>query len=227
MEKIVILENVYKYIKNKKILENISFFVKKGEIFGILGPDGSGKTTILKIISNLLKPDKGKVEVYGKISFVPSYFNLYPDLKVNENLEFIREIYEIDKDIFLKNKEELLKITGLKEFEKNFAGNLSGGMKKKLLLISGILPNPDIIILDEITTGLDPVSRKEIWEFLINYKNEKTIIFSTPYFKEGEKAERIIYLKEGNIEYYGNPKKIIEEKGVSSLEKAFLKYDRS
>jgi len=223
MEKIVILENVYKYIKNKKILENISFFVKKGEIFGILGPDGSGKTTILKIISNLLKPDKGKVEVYGKISFVPSYFNLYPDLKVNENLEFIREIYEIDKDIFLKNKEELLKITGLKEFEKNFAGNLSGGMKKKLLLISGILPNPDIIILDEITTGLDPVSRKEIWEFLINYKNEKTIIFSTPYFKEGEKAERIIYLKEGNIEYYGNPKKIIEEKGVSSLEKAFLK----
>jgi len=227
MEKILILENVYKYIKNKNILENISFFVKRGEIFGILGPDGSGKTTILKIISNLLKPDKGKIEVYGKICFVPSYFNLYPDLKVYENLEFIREIYGIDKKNFLKNKEELLKITKLKEYEKTIAGNLSGGMKKKLLLISGILPNPDIIILDEIGAGLDPVSRKEIWEFLINYKNEKTIIFSTPYFKEGEIAERIIYLKEGKIEYYGSPKKIIEEKGVSSLEKAFLKYDRS
>jgi ABC-2 type transport system ATP-binding protein len=227
MEKIVILENVFKYIKNKRILEDISFFVKKGEIFGILGPDGSGKTTILKIISNLLKPDKGKVEVYGKISFIPSYFNLYPDLKVYENLEFIREIYEIDKNTFLKNKEELLKITKLKEFEKNIAGNLSGGMKKKLLLISGILPNPDIIILDEITTGLDPVSRKEIWEFLMNYKKQKTIIFSTPYFKEGEKAERIIYLKEGKIEYYGSPEEIIEESKTNSLEKAFLKYDRS
>jgi len=227
MEKIVILENVFKYIKNKRILEDISFFVKKGEIFGILGPDGSGKTTILKIISNLLKPDKGKVEVYGKISFIPSYFNLYPDLKVYENLEFIREIYEIDKNTFLKNKEELLKITKLKEFEKNIAGNLSGGMKKKLLLISGILPSPDIIILDEITTGLDPVSRKEIWEFLMNYKKQKTIIFSTPYFKEGEKAERIIYLKEGKIEYYGSPEEIIEERKTNSLEKAFLKYDRS
>lgn len=228
MEKVVILENAEKFIKKKKILDKISFYVKKGEVFGVLGPDGSGKTTLLKIIAGIIKPDKGKVDVKGKISFVSSEFNLYPDLKLRENLEFIREIYGIDKDEFLVKKERLLKITGLYGFEETLAGNLSGGMKRKLLLISGILPEPEIIVIDEITTGVDPVSRKEIWEFIEKLKGDKTVVFSTPYLKEGERAERILFLEDGRIKYLENPLNIMKRKGVNSLEKAFLRInDRS
>lgn len=228
MEEIVVLKNIGKYFKKKKVLDKISFDVKKGEIFGVLGPDGSGKTTLLEIISGILKPDEGKIEIKGKISFVSSQFNLYPDLKLKENLEFIREIYKIEKKEFLKRKENLLKITGLKEFEDVLAGNLSGGMKRKLLLIAGILPEPDIIVIDEITTGVDPLSRREIWEFIKNFKKEKTIIFSTPYLNEGERANRIIFLEEGKIKYFETPLNIMKEYGVDSLERAFLKInDRS
>lgn len=225
MEEIIVLKNIGKYFKKKKVLDKISFNVKKGEIFGVLGPDGSGKTTLLKIISGIIKPDEGKIEIKGKISFVSSDFNLYPDLKLKENLEFIREIYKIEKKEFLNRKENLLEITGLKEFEDVLAGNLSGGMKRKLLLIAGILPEPDIIVIDEITTGIDPLSRKEIWEFIKNFKKEKTIIFSTPYLNEGERADRIIFLEDGKIKYFETPLNIMKEYKVDSLEKAFLKIN--
>ncbi|MEO0263551.1 MAG: ABC transporter ATP-binding protein [candidate division WOR-3 bacterium] len=228
MEKIIVLKNIGKYFKKKKVLDKISFYVKKGEIFGVLGPDGSGKTTLLRIIAGIIKPDEGEIEIKGKISFVSSNFNLYPDLKLRENLEFIREIYNIEKNEFLKRKEKLLEITELKGFEDVFAGNLSGGMKRKLLLIAGILPEPDIILIDEITTGIDPLSRKEIWEFIENLKGDKTIIFSTPYLNEGERAERIIFLEDGKIKFFESPLNIMKEYKVDSLEKAFLKInDRS
>ncbi|MEO0266656.1 MAG: ABC transporter ATP-binding protein [candidate division WOR-3 bacterium] len=228
MEKIIVLKNIGKYFKKKKVLDKISFYVKKGEIFGVLGPDGSGKTTLLRIIAGIIKPDEGEIEIKGKISFVSSNFNLYPDLKLKENLEFIGEIYNIEKNEFLKRKEKLLEITELKGFEDVFAGNLSGGMKRKLLLIAGILPEPDIILIDEITTGIDPLSRKEIWEFIENLKGDKTIIFSTPYLNEGERAERIIFLEDGKIKFFESPLNIMKEYKVDSLEKAFLKInDRS
>ncbi|MEO0233138.1 MAG: ABC transporter ATP-binding protein [candidate division WOR-3 bacterium] len=228
MEKIIVLKNIGKYFKKKKVLDKISFYVKKGEIFGVLGPDGSGKTTLLRIIAGIIKPDEGEIEIKGKISFVSSNFNLYPDLKLKENLEFIGEIYNIEKNEFLKRKEKLLEITELKGFEDVLAGNLSGGMKRKLLLIAGILPEPDIILIDEITTGIDPLSRKEIWEFIENLKGDKTIIFSTPYLNEGERAERIIFLEDGKIKFFESPLNIMKEYKVDSLEKAFLKInDRS
>ncbi len=228
MEKIIVLKNIGKYFKKKKVLDKISFYVKKGEIFGVLGPDGSGKTTLLRIIAGIIKPDEGEMEIKGKISFVSSNFNLYPDLKLKENLEFVREIYNIEKNEFLKRKEKLLEITELKGFEDVLAGNLSGGMKRKLLLIAGILPEPDIILIDEITTGIDPLSRKEIWEFIENLKGDKTIIFSTPYLNEGERAERIIFLEDGKIKFFESPLNIMKEYKVDSLEKAFLKInDRS
>lgn len=228
MEKIIVLKNIGKYFKKKKVLDKISFYVKKGEIFGVLGPDGSGKTTLLRIIAGIIKPDEGEIEIKGKISFVSSNFNLYPDLKLRENLEFIREIYNIEKNEFLKRKEKLLEITELKGFDDVLAGNLSGGMKRKLLLIAGILPEPDIILIDEITTGIDPLSRKEIWEFIENLKGDKTIIFSTPYLNEGERAERIIFLEDGKIKFFESPLNIMKEYKVDSLEKAFLKInDRS
>ncbi|MEO0259354.1 MAG: ABC transporter ATP-binding protein [candidate division WOR-3 bacterium] len=228
MEKIIVLKNIGKYFKKKKVLDKISFYVKKGEIFGVLGPDGSGKTTLLRIIAGIIKPDEGEIEIKGKISFVSSNFNLYPDLKLKENLEFIREIYNIEKNEFLKRKEKLLEITELKGFDDVLAGNLSGGMKRKLLLIAGILPEPDIILIDEITTGIDPLSRKEIWEFIENLKGDKTIIFSTPYLNEGERAERIIFLEDGKIKFFESPLNIMKEYKVDSLEKAFLKInDRS
>lgn len=225
MEEIIVLRNVGKFIKRKKVLDKISFSIERGEVFGVLGPDGSGKTTLLKIIAGILKKDEGEIFVRGKVSFVSADFNLYPDLKLKENLEFIREIYEIKKEKFFKNAKRLLEITGLSEFEDTLSGNLSGGMKRKLLLISGILPEPDIIVIDEITTGIDPVSRKEIWDFINNYRGKKTIIFSSPYLREGEKADRIIFLEDGKIKYLGNPLKIMEEKGASSLEEAFLKIN--
>ncbi len=225
MEEILVLKNIGKYFKKKKVLDKVSFDVKKGEIFGILGPDGSGKTTLLKIIAGIIKQDEGEIEINGKISFVSSDFNLYPDLKLKENLEFIREIYEIEKNKFLERKKYLLEMTGLKGFEEVLAGNLSGGMKRKLLLVSGFLPEPEITLIDEITTGIDPLSRKEIWEFIKKLKGDKTIIFSTPYLNEGERAERIIFLENGNIKHFENPIRVMEKYGVNSLEKAFLKIN--
>jgi ABC-2 type transport system ATP-binding protein len=200
-------------------LDDITFSVGESEIFGFIGPDGAGKTTLFRIITTLLLPDKGKMEVLGldcvkgsrelrkKIGYMPGRFSLYQDLSVEENLEFyatvfgttVRENYELISDIY----------SHIEPFRKRLAGNLSGGMKQKLALSCALIHKPDLLVLDEPTTGVDAVSRQEFWEMLKKLRSYNiTIVVSTPYMDEAMKCDRVALIQEGKILSINTPELI-------------------
>ncbi len=205
-------ELVKTYGKKNEILavDNVSFSVDEGEIFGLIGPDGAGKTSIFRMLTTLLLPDSGSATVEGfdvvkdykqirnTVGYMPGKFSLYPDLTVEENLVFfatifgttIQENYELIKDIYVQ----------LEPFKKRRAGKLSGGMKQKLALCCALIHKPSVLFLDEPTTGVDPVSRKEFWEMLKRLKAQSiTILVSTPYMDEAAMCDRIALMHGGKI----------------------------
>ena len=209
-------------------LQNISFDVKKGELFGIIGPDGAGKTSLFRILTTLLLADDGKAEVDGfdvvndfkeirkRAGYMPGRFSLYQDLTVAENLEFfasifnttIEENYNLIKDIYIQ----------IEPFKDRRAGKLSGGMKQKLALCCALIHKPSVLFLDEPTTGVDAVSRKEFWDMLKNLKKENiTILVSTPYMDEASLCDRVALIQEGKILSVNIPANIIEEFGRKLL----------
>jgi len=216
----VVVENISKSYEKVKALENISFQVNAGELFGFIGPDGAGKTSLFRIMVSLLVPDEGKATVcgfdvvkdYKKIrniaGYMPGKFSLYQDLTVEENLTFfatifgatIQENYHLVKDIYSQ----------IEPFKDRRAGALSGGMKQKLALSCAMIHKPDILFLDEPTTGVDAVSRKEFWEMLHNLKKAGiTIIVSTPYMDEASLCDRVALIQGGSILNIGTPSEII------------------
>ena len=201
-------------------LKAVSFSVGRGELFGIIGPDGAGKTTLYRILCSLLLPDEGTASVNGydvvsgmkeirrRVGYMPGRFSLYQDLTVEENLRFfatlfgttIEENYDSIKAIY----------TQIEPFRKRRAGALSGGMKQKLALCCALVHQPSVLFLDEPTTGVDPVCRKEFWEMLSQLKErEITIVASTPYLDEVRKCERVAFLSEGCIRGIGTPDEIL------------------
>jgi len=212
------VKNISKSFGKTLALDNISFDVAKGEIFGFIGPDGAGKTTLFRILTTLLMPDTGRAHVLGldvikdykkireSVGYMPGRFSLYQDLTVEENLKFfaaifgttIQENYNLIKDIYIL----------LEPFKKRRAGKLSGGMKQKLALCCALIHRPDLLFLDEPTTGVDPVSRNEFWEMLGHLKNEGiTVLVSTPYMDEAAKCDRIALIQKGKtlgIDTLGN-----------------------
>lgn len=201
-------------------LTDISFEVEKGELFGIVGPDGAGKTTLFRILVTLLLADSGRAfvngsdvvkdyqEIRSKVGYMPGKFSLYQDLSVEENLNFfasifgttVEENYHLIKDIYVQ----------LEPFKKRRAGKLSGGMKQKLALCCALIHRPEVLFLDEPTTGVDTVSRKEFWEMLKRLKAEGiTILVSTPYMDEATLCERIALVQEGQIMSIDTPEGII------------------
>ena len=203
-----------------RALTDISFEVEKGELFGIVGPDGAGKTTLFRILVTLLLADSGQATVNGsdvvkdykdirsKVGYMPGKFSLYQDLSVEENLNFfasifgttVEENYHLIKDIYVQ----------LEPFKRRRAGNLSGGMKQKLALCCALIHRPEVLFLDEPTTGVDTVSRKEFWEMLKRLKAEGiTILVSTPYMDEATLCERIALVQEGQIMSIDTPAGII------------------
>ena len=201
-------------------LKAVSFSVGRGELFGIIGPDGAGKTTLYRILCSLLLPDEGTASVNGydvvsgmkeirrRVGYMPGRFSLYQDLTVEENLRFfatlfgttIEENYDSIKAIY----------TQIEPFRKRRAGALSGGMKQKLALCCALVHQPSFLFLDEPTTGVDPVSRKEFWEMLSQLKErEMTIVASTPYLDEVRMCERVAFLSEGCIRGIGTPDEIL------------------
>lgn len=201
-------------------LKAVSFSVERGELFGIIGPDGAGKTTLYRILCSLLLPDEGTASVNGydvvsgmkeirrRVGYMPGRFSLYQDLTVEENLRFfatlfgttIEENYDSIKGIY----------TQIEPFRKRRAGALSGGMKQKLALCCALVHQPSVLFLDEPTTGVDPVSRKEFWEMLSQLKErEMTIVASTPYLDEVRMCERVAFLSEGRIRSIGTPDEIL------------------
>ncbi|ULQ58508.1 ABC transporter ATP-binding protein [Brucepastera parasyntrophica] len=202
------VSNISKSFGAVKALDNISFNVKKGELYGITGPDGAGKTTLFRILSTLTLADKGGAEVDGldlvkdymkirnRIGYMPGRFSLYTDLTVEENLTFfatvfnttVEENYDLIKDIYHH----------IEPFKKRRAGKLSGGMKQKLALSCALIHKPVVLFLDEPTTGVDPVSRTEFWDMLNNLKEQGiTIIVSTPYMDEAARCDRVALIKNG------------------------------
>jgi len=219
----VVLQNIVKTYNNGhvKAVNDVSFSVEHGELFGLIGPDGAGKTSIFRMLTTLLPPDSGVASVMGfditkdyweirqRVGYMPGKFSLYQDLTVEENLTFfatvfkttIQENYDLIKDIYEQ----------IKPFSKRPAGKLSGGMKQKLALCCALIHKPEVLFLDEPTTGVDVVSRKEFWEMLKRLKAQGiTILVSTPYMDEASMCDRIALIQKGNIMSIDTPQNIID-----------------
>lgn len=222
MDYIVSVKGVSKSYGEVQALKDVCFEVKPGEIFGLIGPDGAGKTTLFRILTTLVLADEGKAEVCGQdvvknykeirrqAGYMPGRFSLYQDLSVEENLTFfatlfnttIRENYALVKGIYQQ----------IEPFKHRRAGKLSGGMKQKLALSCALIHRPSILFLDEPTTGVDPVSRKEFWDMLLKLKQEGlTIIAATPYLNEMKCCDRIAFIREGKIQGIDTPDRILQQ----------------
>ncbi len=214
MSYFVIFENVKKSFNNIKALDNVSISISKGELCAFLGPDGAGKSTFFRSLCGIIDVDDGNIildginlknnkkEVQSKIGYLSQNFSLYTDLTVSENIDFFATIH--NKFNYRKKKEELLRKLNLYDFRDRLAKNLSGGMKQKLALICSLIYDPEILILDEPTNGVDPVSRREFWNIIIeqNLNNQLTILISTPYLDEAELADTVVFMNKGKILFY-------------------------
>lgn len=209
---IIEISNLSKTFGKTCALRDVSFSIKKGEIFGIIGPDGAGKTTLIKILSTLISPSAGKVEILGvdalknkeqvrpKIGYLSQGFSLYGELTVEENIEFFSSIHSASLEEEKEWYEKLLTMTALQPFMNRRAQDLSGGMKQKLSLLCALAKRPEILILDEPTSGVDPISRRELWKIFYDlWKREITIIISTPYLDEAERCTRVAALIDGKL----------------------------
>ena len=207
---VVDIKGVSKRFGTVEALKDINLSVRRGELFGIIGPDGSGKTTLFRILTTLVAPDCGSAVVDGRdvmrdirhirssVGYMPGRFSLYPDLTVAENLEFFASLFGADIE---KNYAVIAPVYDkLKPFANRRAGKLSGGMKQKLALSCALIHNPRILFLDEPTTGVDAVSRREFWDMLEQLKKKGiTIIVSTPYMDEASRCDRIALINQGRI----------------------------
>ena len=218
----IVVHNISKQYRKVQALSGISFSVGKGEIFGLIGPDGAGKTTLFRILTTLILADSGTATLNGwdivqdycrireNVGYMPGRFSLYPTMTVEENLDFfatlfrttIAENYDLIKDIYSQ----------IEPFKDRMAGKLSGGMKQKLALSCALIHRPLVLLLDEPTTGIDPVSRKELWAMLQKLKSEGiTIVVSTPYMDEAMMCDRIAMIQKGSIMTIDTPQGIIDK----------------
>jgi len=244
----IIISEVYKSYKDVVALQGISLEIEKGELFGFIGPDGAGKTTLFRILVTLMLPDKGSARVAGydvirdykkirRISgYMPGRFSLYQDLTVEENLRFfasifktsIEENYDMIRDIYSQ----------IEPFKNRQAGKLSGGMKQKLALSCALIHKPEVLFLDEPTTGVDAVSRKEFWEMLGTLRSKGiTVLVSTPYMDEASLCDRVALIQKGEIMDINTPEAIIQQfpyplaairsNNMSNLVKDLQVYERA
>jgi ABC-2 type transport system ATP-binding protein len=202
-------------------LDAVSFEIARGELFALIGPDGAGKTTFFRLVAGLLEPTSGTVTRAGDVSFglLPQRFSLYEDLTVDENLSLRASLYSVPDAEARPRAAELLERVGMARFGKRLAGALSGGMKQKLSLVAALLSRPGLLLLDEPTTGVDPVSRREFWLVLNELHHEGlTIVVSTPYMDEAEYATRIGFLDDGRLLSIGTREEVVGSYGRPLLE---------
>ena len=221
MGEAISIQHISKSYKDVQAVRDISFEVKKGELFGLIGPDGAGKTTLMRILMTLLIQDEGTASMNGFdvikdykkirniVGYMPGRFSLYQDLTVEENLNFfatvfkttVSENYDLIRDIYIQ----------IEPFKKRLAGKLSGGMKQKLALSCALIHKPEILVLDEPTTGVDAVSRKEFWEMLKKLQEKGiTILVSTPYMDEATLCNRVALMQKGKVLNIDTPRKLVE-----------------
>jgi len=216
----IILDNVTKTYGATVAVDGVTLHVAAGEIFGLVGPDGAGKTTIIRMLTGVLSPTSGRLSVIGesnpetvkdRLGYVPQKFSLYGDLTVMENIRIFGSLYGQDAAEIEERATAILGFTNLLPFKDRLADNLSGGMKQKLALAAGLMHRPAIYFLDEPTTGVDPVSRREFWQMLYRLNKEGTTVFvSTPYMDEAELCTRVAFMHNGRIVACDSPRALRE-----------------
>lgn len=214
-------ENLTKVFNGLPAVDHLTLSVTQGEIFGLVGPDGAGKTTTMRLLTTIMEPSSGEAWVSGlhtvnqaesikeKIGYMSQRFGLYPDLTVLENIEFYADIYGVPRKERETKIDRLLSFSNLIPFKKRHAGNLSGGMKQKLGLACALIHTPEVLFLDEPTNGVDPVSRRDFWRILYQLLREKVTIFvSTAYLDEAERCSRLGLIHNGKLLALGTPDEV-------------------
>jgi len=230
------LEGVSRRLGGTQVLDGLSAEFRPGTLNGLIGPDGAGKTTLLRVIVGLLKPGSGRVvftadgvetpfaAVRPDMAYMPQQQSLYPDLSVDEHLEFFRDLYRIPAPVYAPRRERLLGMTRLKPFTGRPAGQLSGGMYKKLGLMCALLQSPRVVLLDEPTNGVDPISRREFWELLYGLVAEGIlVVVSTAYMDEAERCGAVFLMESGRLLASGEPREVLEREKAGGFEELFLR----
>ena len=234
------IKNLSKRLGPNQALAGVTAGFESALLYGLIGPDGAGKTTLIRILMGLLFPDSGECtyldnrqpiafeRVRPGIAYMPQQQSLYPDLSVAEHLEFFRDLYLISEKVFQKRRAELLHLTRMEPFQDRPAGKLSGGMYKKLGLMCALLQSPDVVLLDEPTNGVDPISRREFWDLLYRLVRQKIlVIMSTAYMDEAERCSRVLVLDEGKIMAAGEPLSVLQQEKAGNFEELFLKRQKA
>jgi ABC-2 type transport system ATP-binding protein len=214
----IVAKGLTKSFPPVRAVDSLSFDVREGEIFGLVGPDGAGKTTTLRMLAGIMSPDAGTATIAGfdvmrdpekakhALSYMPQRFGLYEDLTVDENIRFYADLFGVKRAARDERSAQLLDAAGMSEFRKRLAGKLSGGMKQKLGLVCALIHRPKVILLDEPTTGVDPVSRRDFWRILYELIAEGVaILTSTAYLDEAERCHRVALMHEGRLLFCDTP----------------------
>ena len=218
------IDNLWKKYSDIEALKGVSLQVRKGEIFGLLGPNGAGKSTLMSCLLGLVEPDKGTIKLLGrdvndgvkrKIGFCPQDILLYNRLTGRENIWFFSTLYHVSQKDFAIQLQRLIKLLDMKDFIDRRVESLSGGMKRRINLAASLIHNPELLILDEPTVGLDPEARREFWSFIRLIKKEgKTVLLSTHYMDEAEElCDRVAIIDKGEIKAVGSPQELVERYG--------------
>jgi ABC-2 type transport system ATP-binding protein len=223
----IAVRGLYKHYGRLAAVRGIDFTVKKGEIFGLIGPDGAGKTSSFHILSGVIEASAGEVQILGQaardarlnMGYLTQQFSLYLDLSINENLHYAAGLRQVPEELLQARRYKYLRLMNLDKFGDRLAGQLSGGMKQKLALCCALVSQPQILLLDEPTTGIDPVSRREFWDVLAALSAEgMTIVVATPYLDEAERCHRIALMYSGQIQEIGSPEALRSSLGLHRLE---------
>ncbi|WEV53868.1 ABC transporter ATP-binding protein [Leuconostocaceae bacterium ESL0723] len=236
MENIIVLEKVAKSFGDKKILKDIDLVLKKGQITGLIGPSGAGKSTVINIALGVVKSDSGSAvilnqtmpnrKLLGELGYMAQSDALYESLTAKENITFFAEMKGIAKDNLAAEINRVAKVVSLGDFLNQRVSSFSGGMKRRLSLAIALIGNPDLLILDEPTVGIDPALRLQIWEELGKMKDQgHTILVTTHVMDEAERTDRVALLLDGEIIANDSPKNLEKEYQVDSIEKVFLKAE--
>ncbi len=224
---VISVRGLRKRYRDLEAVRGLDFDIRRGEIFGLIGPDGAGKTTIFHILGGVMEPTAGQVAVVGRkpadarseIGYLTQQFSLNLDLSVDENLSYTAGLRRVPEPMVSERRRRYLKLMGLDAFGSRLAGQLSGGMKQKLALCCALMSRPQVLLLDEPTTGVDPVSRREFWDVLAGIAHEgMTIAVATPYLDEAERCDRVALVHEGAIRQIGTPVELRERLGLHRLE---------
>lgn len=231
-------DKLSKKMGRAQALDAVSTVFDAGLVHGVVGPNGAGKTTLLRVTAGLLHPDAGRVtymfdgrthsveETKEFIGYFPQEPSLYPDLSCEEHLEFFRDLYGLTQAEFVKRSNELMAATGMTPFKDRPAGKLSGGMYKKLGLMCVLLNRPHLLLLDEPTVGVDPVSRQELWDLVYGFAgDEMTVVLSTSYMDEAQRCAKVHVLEEGKLLADGDPLKLMKRFHVQNFAEIFLRHE--